>query len=152
MRPTTNHLATTLTTPATAPAISSTTPLSAPATQKLNRMAMFCSVSSTPTPIPKVTIIGMMRQVSTMPRITLRRNGGSKVSVESAPSALRRNRFGGLPIHEEPDLALWGVADRTATNASLGTLRPGWVIPELPRNARLPIRALAMWIQPPPNS
>ena len=43
-------------------------------------------------------------------------------------------------------------ADSTATSPSSGTRRPGWVMPELPRNARLPIVALATWIQPPPSS
>ena len=90
-----------------------------------------------------VTTTGTNRKVSTVARNALRRADGWKVRSTSAAVGLRRSRTGGLPSHDEPALALYGVADRTATNASSGTRRPGWVMPELPRNARLPIVARA---------
>ncbi len=103
-------------------------------------------------PIPNVTISGMSRQVSTMARRTFSRSDGWNVRSTSAAVGLRRNRTGGLPSHDDPALALCGAADSTATSPSSGTLRPGCVIPELPRNARLPIVAFATCIQPPPSS
>ena len=99
-----------------------------------------------------VTISGSNRQVSTAPRIALSAGDGWNVRSTSAAVGLRRNRIGGLPSHDEPRLALCGVALSTATSPSSGTRRPGWVIPELPRNARLPMVAVATWIQPPPSS
>ncbi len=72
--------------------------------------------------------------------------------MSSDAIAVRRSRTGGLPSQEVPDLALAGVADRTATSEFLGTLRPAAVMPELPRKDRLPILAGAIFIQPPPSS
>ena len=84
--------------------------------------------------------------------MTFSRGDGWKVRRASAAVGWRRSRIGGLPSHDEPALALCGVALSTATSPSSGTRRPGWVMPELPRNARLPMVALATWIQPPPSS
>ncbi len=75
--------------------------------------------------------------------MTFRRVGGWNVRSASAAVGLRRNRIGGLPSHDDPAFALCGAADSTATSPSSGTFRPGCVIPELPRNARFPIVALA---------
>ena len=67
-----------------------------------------------------------------------------------SPSTERRRSFtGGLPSHDEPAFHFLGAADNTATSPCLGTLRPPWAIPLLPRKARLPILARAMRIQPP---
>jgi hypothetical protein len=90
-----------------------------------------------------VTTSGTTRQVSTSERRIFSRTDGWNVRNVSAAVGLRRNRTGGLPSHDDPALALCGVADSTATSPSSGTLRPGWVIPELPRNARLPMVAFA---------
>ncbi len=70
----------------------------------------------------------------------------------SPESAALGSFIGGMPSHELPALARFGVADSTPTSPRLGTVRPGAVIPELPRNARLPIRASAIRSQPPPSS
>ena len=94
----------------------------------------------------------MSRQVSTNERRTFSRRDGWKVRSTSAAVGWRRNRTGGLPNQDDPAFALCGVADSTATSPSSGTRRPGWVIPEFPKNARLPTVALATWIQPPPSS
>ena len=51
-----------------------------------------------------------------------------------------------------PALARAGVADSTATRPRLGTTRPGAVIPELPRKARLPTWARSIRSQPRPSS
>ncbi len=58
----------------------------------------------------------------------------------------------GCPATTSPPWPCAASRDSTATSPSSGTRRPGWVMPELPRNARLPIVALATWIQPPPSS
>ncbi len=109
-------------------------------------------MNSTPRPIPNVTITGISRHVSTNARATFSRSGGSKVRDASDSVAALRNRTGGLPSHDDPDLALLGAADSTATSPFLGTRRPGPAMPELPRNARLPTLAGSMRIQPPPSS
>ena len=72
----------------------------------------------------------------------------------SPPPAVRRSLVGGLPTHDERALASprAGAAESTATSDSLGTLRPGAAIPELPTKARLPIFTCATRIQPPPSS
>ena len=70
----------------------------------------------------------------------------------SPRSTARRSCIGGMPSHDEPFFALRGVADSTPTSPRLGTERPGAVIPELPRNACLPIRDGATCSQPPPSS
>ena len=95
---------------------------------------------------------GTRRNVSISERATLSVAGGSKVREVSISAAVRRRRTGGLPSQLEPDLARSGVADSTATRPFLGTLRPGPVMPELPRNERLPIFASSMCSQPPPSS
>ena len=152
IRPTTSHFAITAIAPATAPATSSTTPEASAVHKWPNRITSACSAKSTATPIENDTRTGISRQVSTPARISFSFSGGSNVRSASAAVGLRRNRTGGLPSHDEPALALCGVADSTATSPSSGTLRPGWVIPEFPRNARLPMVAFATWIQPPPSS
>ena len=111
-----------------------------------------CMDASTATPIANVTTTGTNRQVSTVARITFRRDEGLKVRSASAAVGCRRSRTGGLPSQDDPAFALCGAAESTATSPSSGTRRPGWVMPELPRKARLPIVALATWIQPPPSS
>ena len=62
--------------------------------------------------------------------------------------------MGGLPIHDMPALALVrrGAADSTATRLRFGTFRPGAAMPELPRNACLPIFTSSIRSQPPPSS
>src|SRR6516165_9608774 len=79
--PTSAHFATVAAPPATAPAASRTSPLSAPATTNEIRSAMTSSVSSTPTPIAAVHMVGMIRHASTAPRATLSRVGGAKVRL-----------------------------------------------------------------------
>ena len=138
--------------PAAAPAISRTTPPNRAAPLQPHAPAAACRAIRTPTPIANVTIIGITRQVSTVPRASFSEADGWKVRSTSAAVGLRRNRIGGLPSHDDPRLALRGVAESTATRPSSGTRRPGWVIPELPRNARLPMVAGPTWIQPPPSS
>ena len=66
----------------------------------------------------------------------------------SAASTVRRSGIGGAPSHDEPFFALRGADDSTPTRPRLGTERPGAAIPELPRNACLPIRAGATRSQP----
>src|SRR5439155_1301752 len=107
--------AATATTPANPPATISTSPHTSAANQYPTDSASHASANSTPRPIPKVTITGINRQVSTIPRNTLSLNGGSKVRAASEPPAVRRKRTGGLPSHDEPALAFSGAADRTAT-------------------------------------
>ena len=57
-----------------------------------------------------------------------------------------------MPRYDDPFLALRGAAESTPTSPRLGTERPGAVIPELPRKARLPIRVGATCSQPPASS
>src|SRR5689334_13361464 len=106
----------------------------------------------TPAAIATVRMTGTSRHNSHKARATLSLAGGWKVRVWSASTAVRRNRTGGLPNQEVPDLALAGVADNTATREFFGTLRPAAVMPELPRKERFPILAGAIFIQPPPSS
>ena len=109
--PTTSHFATTAMPPATAPAISSTTPPASAAHRQPNRIGQRTAARrSTATPIANVTITGINRQVSTGPRMTFSRSDGWKVRSASAAVGLRRNRIGGLPSHDDPALALCGVA------------------------------------------
>ena len=93
--------------------------------------------------MPNVTITGTIRRVSTVDRMIFSCSDGWKVRSLSDSVGWRRNRIGGLPSHDDPALALCGVADSTATSPSSGTRRPGCVMPELPRNARRPTVALA---------
>src|SRR5689334_14802643 len=99
-----------------------------------------------------VSMTGIRRESSQSALAILSLGAGRKVRVWSASTAVRRSLTGGLPSHEVPDFALAGVAESTATREFLGTLRPAAVIPELPRNERLPILAGAIFIQPPPSS
>src|SRR5438874_13526634 len=102
-----------------------------------------------PTAIATVRMTGTRRHSSQSARLVLRASGGLKVRLRSALTAVRRSLTGGLPSQDVPDFALAGVADSTATSEFLGTLRPAAVMPELPRNERLPIFAGAIFIQPP---
>lgn len=106
----------------------------------------------TATAMETVRMTGTSRHSSHNARASLSLNGGLKVRLWSASTAVRRNLTGGLPSHDVPDFALAGVADNTATREFLGTLRPAAVMPELPRKERFPILAGAIFIQPPPSS
>ena len=130
-------------TPDIAPIAKSTSPPHSAADQMPNILASACNVPSIANPIAAVTITGSNRHVSTTARIAFNLSGGWYVVAASASAGRRRNRIGGLPNHDEPRLAFGGVADSTATSPSSGTGRPGCVMPELPRNARLPTVVLA---------
>src|SRR5690606_27526420 len=138
--------------PGTAPAASSTSPLSSAATAGPRAAVSQASVNSTPRPIAKVTATGTSLHVSTIARATFNPREGAKVRRGSADSVARRSRTGGEPTHDEPASALDGAAESTATRPFLGTRRPGAVIPELPRKARLPTLAGPTRSQPPPSS
>ena len=97
-------------------------------------------------------ITGTIRQSSTSARATRRRVGGSNVRESSLSPATRRSLTGGEPSQDVPARAPSGVADRTATSPRLGTARPGAIIPELPRNARLPTLLRSTRSQPRPSS
>ena len=56
------------------------------------------------------------------------------------------------PSHDDPAFAFGGAADSTATSPSRGTRCPGAAMPELPRNARLPMRTCPRRSQPARNS
>ena len=97
-------------------------------------------------------ITGTIRQSSTSARATRSRVGGANVRASSDSPATRRSLTGGDPSQLVPARASSGVADSTATRPRLGTARPGAIIPELPRNARLPTLLRSTRSQPCPSS
>src|SRR5690606_39908355 len=101
--------------PGTAPAASSTSPLSSAATAGPRAAVSQASVNSTPRPIAKVTATGTSLHVSTIARATFNPREGEKVRRGSTDSVAQRSRTGGEPTHDEPASALDGAADSTAT-------------------------------------
>ena len=132
--------------------MSSTSPPAAAATTHPNAPASASNTASVNTASAALHITGTSRHASTSARATINRRGGAKVRASLPACAARGRRIGGMPSQEVPALARFGVADSTPTRPRLGTLRPGAVIPELPRNAPLPTRAVSTRSHPPPSS
>src|SRR5215207_912729 len=146
------HLATVAIAPATAPAARITAPDSRTVHHGPSQRSSACSAKRTPRAIRTVHIIGTNRHNSTAARANFSRSGGLNVLLWSPSIAWRRSFTGGLPSQEVPAFDFLGAADSTATRPFFGTERPGAVIPELPRKARLPTFAPATCNQPPPSS
>ena len=147
IRPTSSHFAAVVTAAATAPATQhAPARRAAPAPSTPDAVdAAPRAPSSTPTPsADRAPSTGTSRQqldrAAGHPQPQRRVEGAA---VVGRPAASRRSCTGGLPEprRARPCALRRGAAESTATSACLGTLRPGAVIPELPRKARLPTLA-----------